>query len=241
MSSRRFSSWAAVSEGEEMGVHDGHRDRVRKRFLENGLNGFADHEALELLLYYAIPQGDVNPLAHALIDRFGSLSGVLCAPVEMLTQVKGVGERTAVLLHLVPMIAQKARLAEIEQELILNTWDKVGDYLLELFARERNEVVYQLCLDRKGKLLSCKRVGEGNSSAVNLDIRKIVENALLSAASSVILAHNHPSGIALPSGADQSATEQAGAALATIGVKLADHIVVADHDYVSLSQSGFWK
>jgi len=241
MSNRRFHGRTAAAEGEAMGVHDGHRDRVRKRFLENGLKGFADHEVLELLLYYAIPQGDVNPLAHALIDRFGSLSGVLSAPVELLTQVKGVGERTAVLLRLVPMITQKARLAEIEQELVLNTWDKVGDYLLELFSRERNEVVYQLCLDRKGKLLSCKRVGEGGASAVNLDIRKIVENALLSAASSVILAHNHPSGIALPSGADRSATEQAGAALKAIGVKLADHIVVADHDYVSLSQSGFWQ
>jgi len=214
---------------------------MRKRFLENGLHGFADHEVLELLLYYVIPQGDVNPLAHALMDRFGSLSGVLSAPVEMLTQVKGVGERTAVLLRLVPMAAQKARLAEIEQELNLNTWDRIGDYLLELFSQERNEVVYQLCLDRKGKLLSCKRLNEGSASAVNLDIRKIVENALLSSASSVILAHNHPSGIALPSGPDRSATEQAQAALAAIGVQLTDHIVVADHDYVSLSQSGFWR
>jgi len=224
-----------------MGIHDGHRDRVRKRFLENELNGFADHEVLELLLYYAIPQGDVNPLAHALLDRFGSLSGVLSAPVELLTQVKGVGERTAVLLRLVPMIVQKARLAEIKQELILDTRSKVGDYLLELFSRERNEVVYQLCLDRKGKLLACKRVNEGSASAVNLDLRKIVENALVTSASSVILAHNHPSGIALPSRDDQFATDQAVTVLRAIGVELLDHIIVADHDYVSLSQSGLLR
>ena len=91
---------AEAAEGEAMGIHDGHRERVRRRFLENDLDGFADHEALELLLYYAIPQGDVNPLAHELIDRFGSLSGVFTAPVEMLTEVKGVGERAAVLLRL---------------------------------------------------------------------------------------------------------------------------------------------
>ncbi len=224
-----------------MGIHDGHRDRMRDRFLENGLNGFADHEILELLLFYAIPQGDVNPLAHALIERFGSLSGVLSAPAEALTQVKGVGKRTAILLRLVPMAAQKARLAEIEQEMILNTWDSIGDYLLELFSRERNEAVYQLCLDRKGKLLSCKRVGDGSASAVNLDIRRIVENALLNSASSVILAHNHPSGIALPSGADRSATEQVQAALAAIGVRLADHIVVADHDFISFLHSGYLR
>ena len=122
-----------------MGVHDGHRERVRRRFLKNDLSGFADHEALELLLYYAIPQGDVNPLAHELMDRFGSLSAVLSAPVELLTEVRGVGERTAVLLRLSLLIAQKARLADLERELVLNTRARVGAYLLELFSQERNE------------------------------------------------------------------------------------------------------
>ena len=222
-----------------MSVHDGHRDRVRKRFLENGLDGFADHEVLELLLYYAIPRGDVNPLAHALMDRFGSLSGVLSAPMELLTQVDGVGERTAALLHLVLQITQKARLADLEQELALNTRERVGAYLLELFSRERNEAVYQICLDGKGKLLACRRLGEGSVSAVVLDIRKIVENAILYSASSVILAHNHPSGIALPSQEDQAVTLRAKAALEAIDVRLEDHIVVADNDFISFHQSGF--
>ena len=222
-----------------MGVHDGHRDRVRKRFLENGLDGFADHEVLELLLYYAIPRGDVNPLAHALADRFGSLSAALSAPMELLTQVDGVGERTAILLHLVPQIAQKARLADLKRDLALNTRERVGDYLLELFSRERNEAAYQICLDGKGKLLACRRLGEGSVSAVVLDIRKIVENAILYSASSVILAHNHPSGIALPSQEDQAVTLRAKAALEAIDVRLEDHIVVADNDFISFHQSGF--
>lgn len=222
-----------------MSVHDGHRDRVRKRFLMNELNGFADHEALELLLYYAIPRGDVNPLAHALVDRFGSLSGVFSAPVELLTQVEGVGERTAMLLRLVPQIAQKARLTDLERELALNTRERVGDYLLELFSRERNETVYEICLDGKGKLLACRRLGEGSASAVNLDVRKIVQNAITFCASSVILAHNHPSGVALPSQEDHSATLRVKAALELVGVRLEDHIVVADHDFISFSQSGF--
>ena len=93
-----------------MGIHDGHRERMRRRFLENDLDGFADHEALELLLYYVIPRGDVNPIAHALMDRFGSLSGVFSAPAELLVQVEGVGERTAMLLRLVPQIARKAQI-----------------------------------------------------------------------------------------------------------------------------------
>ena len=224
-----------------MGVHDGHRDRMRKRFFTNGLSGFADHEALELLLYYAIPRGDVNPLAHALMDRFGSLSGVLSAPMELLTQVDGVGERTAALLHLVLQITQKARLADLEQELALNTRERVGAYLLELFSRERNEAVYEICLDGKGKLLACRRLGEGSASAVNLDIRKVVQNAIVYAASSVILAHNHPSGVALPSQEDHAATLRVKAALEAIDVRLEDHIVVADHDFISFSQSGFLR
>lgn len=224
-----------------MGIHDGHRERMRRRFLEGGLSGFSDHEVLELLLFYAIPQGDVNPLAHELIDRFGSLSGVFSAPVELLTQVKGVGERTAVLLQLTAQAAQKARMADLQKELILNTRANVGAYLLELFSEERNEAVYQLCLDAKGKLLACRRLGEGSVSAVNLDTRKVVQNAILYSASSVILAHNHPSGIALPSEADRAATDQVRLALEAIDVRLEDHIVVADHDFVSFSESGYFS
>lgn len=221
-----------------MGVHDGHRDRMRKRFLDNGLSGFADHEVLELLLYYAIPRGDVNPLAHALVDRFGSLSGVFTAPLELLTQVEGVGGRTAALLHLVPQAAQRARMAELERGLALNTRERVGDYLLELFSQERNETVYQICLDGKGKLLACRRLGTGSASAVTLDVRSVVQNAILYSASSVILAHNHPSGVALPSQEDQAATLRAREALAAIDVRLEDHIIVADHDFISFSDSG---
>ncbi|MEY8385705.1 DNA repair protein RadC [Oscillospiraceae bacterium 38-13] len=224
-----------------MGVHDFHRERMRRRFRENGLSGFADHEVLELLLYYAIPRRDTNPIAHALLDRFGSLSGVFSAPAELLEQVDGVGENTAAFLRLIPLASARARLAEAERELALDTRERIGGYLLELFSQERNEAVYEICLDRKGKLLACKRLGEGSAAAVNLDIRKLVENALLCSASSVILAHNHPSGIALPSQDDHATTQQAHQALKSIGVQLEDHIIVADGDYVSYSQSGYFS
>ena len=222
-----------------MGIHDGHREKMRKRFLQGGLEPFADHEALELLLYYAIPRRDVNPVAHALMERYGSLSAVLAAPVEDLKNVEGIGESAAVLLSLVPKIAKKARLADASQETVLSTTERVGDFLLERFAGELHEVVYQLCLDRKGKLLTCKRLTEGSVASADLDIRKIVENAILCQASAVVLAHNHPSGVALPSQEDYAATDRVQAALATIGVELADHIIVADGDYVSMADSGF--
>ena len=223
-----------------MGIHDGHREKMRERFLRGGLDSFADHEALELLLYYAIPRQDTNPIAHALMDRYGSLSAVMAAPIEDLQKVKGVGESAAILLKLVPRLCHKARLADAQrQELIFNDVRRTGAYLLERFAGEKNEVLYQLCLDRKGKLLVCKRLGEGGISSAPLDVRKLVENAILNSASAVILAHNHPSGIAQPSQEDFVATEQAKNALDTIGVRLVDHIVVADRDFVSFAESGY--
>ena len=117
--------------------------------------------------------------------------------------------------------------------------ETAGVYLLERYAGETHEIVYELCLDRKGKLLACKRLNDGGASSAALDIRKVVENAILTSASTVILAHNHPSGIALPSDDDCAATTRAAQALQTIGVALADHIIVADDDFVSMAQSGY--
>ena len=222
-----------------MGIHDGHREKMRQRFLRGGLDAFADHEALELLLYYAIPRKDTNPIAHALMERYGSLSAVLTAPVEDLEKVEGIGESAAVLLKLAPQLYRKARLSDAEQETVLNSVSRVGAYLLDRFTGAKNEVLYQLCLDRKGKLLACKRLGEGDIASAELDIRRLVENALLTGASSVILAHNHPSGVALPSEEDYIATSRAKEALAVVGVVLTDHIIVADGDFVSMSDSGY--
>ena len=222
-----------------MGIHDGHRDKMRRRFLSGGLEPFADHEALELLLYYAIPRRDTNPIAHALMERYGSLSAVLSAPPEDLEKVEVIGRSAAVLIKLVPRLYQKARLADAAQETVLNSSERAGAYLIERFSGETHEVVYLLCLDRKGKLLSCKRMGEGGIASAGLDIRKLLETALLTSASAVILSHNHPSGVALPSADDFTATERAKTALESIGVQLADHIVVADGDFVSMADSGY--
>lgn len=222
-----------------MGIHDGHREKVRQRFLNGGLDSFADHEALEILLFYAIPRKNTNEIAHHLMERYGSLSAVMSAPLEDLEKVPGIGESAAILLRLVPQLCRKARLADAGQETIFKTNEQAGNYLLECFAGERNEIVYMLCLDRKGKLLACKRLTEGNVSSADLNIRLLVETALLTSASEVILAHNHPSGVALPSDDDYATTAMVQAALAPIGVKLADHIIVADGDYVSMSDSGY--
>lgn len=221
-----------------MGIHDGHREKLRRRFLDGGLDSFADHEALELLLFYAIPRRDTNELAHRLMEHYGTLDAVLTAPLEELTQISGIGENAAALIRLVPRLAQKARLSAAAREIVLSDAGRMGEYLLERFRGEKNEVIYQLCLDRKGKLIVCRRLNEGGVDSSELNIRRLVENALLSSASMVVLAHNHPSGIALPSPEDYVTTDRVEEALRVVGVQLVDHIIVADDDYVSMAASG---
>lgn len=225
-----------------MGIHDGHRERMRERFLGDGLEHFAPHEALELLLQYAIPQKDTNPIAHALMDRYGSLSGVLTASVEDLQNVKGVGAYTAVLLSLVPKLCNKANLADaMRQDMILDSSDLVGQFLLARLAGEKNEVLYQLCLDSQKRLLSCRKLEEGTVNRSHLHVRRLVENAILDSAVFVILAHNHPGGDVTPSPEDIGATELVGNALASIDVVLMDHFIVGRGIYTSFHELGLGR
>lgn len=222
-----------------MGIHDGHREKMRQRFLSTGLRGFADHEALELLLYYALPRQDTNGMAHRLMDHYQTLTALMHAPVEDLRRIDGIGDSAAILLKLVPLLVQRARVQELADGLVCTSSERVGEYLLECFDGARHEQILELCLDRKGKLLSCRHLAEGGANFAELDVRKVVENALLASASAVILSHNHPSGIALPSQADYVATEQAYWALKGVQIALVDHIIVADGDFVSFADSGY--
>lgn len=221
-----------------MNDHEGHRERMRKRFLRHGLVNFDDHNVLELLLFYALPRRDTNDLAHRLINTFGSLHAVFEAPPSALMKVAGVGENTAALIHLVPEAARRALLSMEEPGEILASVEQAGRYLLPRFMNCREETVYLVCLDAKCKVLDCSRLGSGGVSSVHVNIRQIAEIALMKNAACVILAHNHTSGIALPSKEDEMVTLQVRDALAPIGVALADHIIVAGNDFVSLADDG---
>ncbi len=220
-----------------MGIHDGHRARKKEQFLRMGLDSFADHEALELLLFYAIPRKDTNPIAHALLRKFGSLDGVLHASVEQLQQVEGVGESAAVLLTLLPALMSRSMRAPVKEK-ILNSVESSGKFFLKLLANERREILYQACLDAKGKLIVCKKLSEGDADSAAFSVRQVVENALLADASMVVLAHNHTSGVALPSESDQIVTRRVKLALKAVDIDLMDHVIVSDGDYVSMAQSG---
>lgn len=221
-----------------MSIHDGHRQRLKARFLEEGLDNFTDIQVLEMLLFYCIPRRDTNPIAHALLDHFGSLSQVLEAPVEELVKVEGIGENTATFLRLTTEVGRYYLVNRTMQTSILPTIEKCAEYMLPFFFGRRNETVFLLCLDAKCKVLCCKEVGEGSVNSAGISVRKIVETALGVNATTVVLAHNHPSGVAIPSGEDIQTTRRIALALAAVEINLADHIVVADDDYVSMVQSG---
>lgn len=221
-----------------MGVHDGHRERLRKSYLENGLQSMHDINALELLLFYAIPRRDTNEIAHHLFDRFGSLDAVLSSSAEELCEVEGIGENAAALLTLVPAIMKKSRLSKAREIRQIRNSTEAGAYLLPYFMNEKDEVAYVLCLDTKHAVICCAEMGRGVVNAVDASIRRIVEKALKVRAGSVIIAHNHPDGIALPSREDEVFTRALYNALETVGIRLEDHIIVADEDYISFADTG---
>jgi len=221
-----------------MGVHDGHRARLRETFLEHGLQSMNDINALELLLFYALPRRDTNETAHLLLERFGSLHGVFSAPFEDLREVDGIGDYAAALITLVPEIMKKSSLSRSREIRQIRSSADAGAYLLPYFMNEQDEVVYMLCLDTKRAVICCAEMGRGVVNTVDANIRRMVEKALKVKASSVILAHNHPDGIAIPSREDDIFTKALYNALETVGIRLEDHIIVADEDYISLADSG---
>ena len=221
-----------------MGVHDGHRERLRQSFLEHGLSGMNDINALELLLFYAVPRRDTNELAHLLLQHFGSLDGVFSASAEELCEVEGIGAYAASLRTLVPEIMKKSRLSKSREIRQIRSSDDAGEYLLPYFMNERDEVVYLLCLDSKRAVICCAEMGRGVVNAVDTSVRRIVEKALKVKACSVIIAHNHPDGLALPSREDDLFTKCLYNALETVGIRLEDHIIVADEDYISIADTG---
>lgn len=222
-----------------MGVHDGHRARLRRRFLREGMANFTDHEVLELMLCYAIPRQDVNPIAHRLIERFHSLDAVLDASPEALREVEGIGEQAAVFLKLFVPVARRYMKERASFDAILDNSAKLGRYLSAHFIGERDEVVYLLCLDAKLMVLDCRLMFRGSVNSSAVSVRSLTEAALACKATYAVLAHNHPSGIALPSREDELTTRRLQIALDTVDIALIDHIIVAGEDFVSMAQSGF--
>jgi DNA repair protein RadC len=187
-----------------------------------------------MLLFYGIPRKDTNEIAHELLNTFGSLSGVLKAPYEDLLSVKGMTHGAATLIRFSGQLIREYYDSELSKDMILDSTEKMGQFVLPKFFGEHNERVLLICLDNKCKVLHSSFVSEGSMNATEIHVRRILEQAIRNHATAVVIAHNHPSGFALPSFEDQQSTKVLTNTLHVAGIQLIDHLIVAEDDYVSM-------
>ncbi len=212
-------------------IHAGHRQRMKERFLANGLEGFSPHEAIELMLYYAIPRRDVNELSHRLIERFGSYKGVFDADYEDLLSVEGVGENAAILFKLMAAGWRRYALYDERMPFLYDKLEKIGNYAVKLFIGTSVEKLYVMLFDNKMMLLDTVKLAEGAVNYVSVPPRIIVEKAFKKNAASVVLIHNHPSGLPNPSEEDIGYSRYLKGLLTGVNINLIDHIIVSGRYY----------
>lgn len=216
-------------------MHDGHRERMRKRYQQNGIDGFAPHEVLEMLLYYTKPRVDTNETAHLLLETFGSLSGVFDADINLLCQVPGVGMSTAIFFHLIRdamTLYTKYKWTDHPQ---LTTSDKAGEYAADMIGTPSEECFYLISLNATHHVLAFSKISSGTAYKTDVDIRMVVECALRHRAHTVILVHNHPSGALSPSEQDILLTKRLVQTFREIEIPVIDHIIVGNGTYYSMA------
>ncbi len=220
-------------------VHAGHREKMRDRFIrDKGFENFEDHQILELLLFYANSRSDTNPLAHELLDQFGSLKGVLEARPEQLMTVKGVGKQAATLISMVVPLTRVWHRCTMEEPDRVGNSREAEHYCLSILAGERTERFYVVALNAQCKVLGRRRISEGSLSEVSAYPRMVMETALNYNAHSVLLCHNHPGGTCAPSSEDIASTLQLQRLLNGVGILMLDHIIVAGDRTYSMIQHG---
>ncbi len=222
----------------EKNIHNGHRMRIKERFLNDGLDSFTDYQILEFLLFYSIPYKDTNAIAHRLLKKYGSLSGVFEADAKDLSKTPEIGLSSSVLLSLVPSLCRRYNKDKWGAKPVLCSVSSAGNYAVSLFAGHTYEVFYVICLDARNRVNFSDPVHKGTINEAPIYPRLIVETALRHHANSVILAHNHPGGSLSPSSADIDVTEKISAALSSISIKVVDHIIVAGAGFTSFAEKG---
>lgn len=217
----------------------GHRKRLRNRFLVGGAEPLPDYELLELILFRALKNGDVKPIANLLIDTFGDFNRVLSAPIERLTEVKGVGPEIAVDLKLIEAATHRMSQAKVLKRPIISSWNALLDYCRVSMSHRETEMFRILFLDRKNVLIADEIQGKGTVDHVPVYPREVIKRALELNASALILVHNHPSGDPTPSTADINMTETILSACEVVGITLHDHLIIGKSTEVSLKSEGY--
>lgn len=216
----------------------GHRARLREKLLTRGADALADYELLEMLLFFAMPKGDTKPLAKALINRFGSFANVLAAPQGTLIESRGLGPHSVAALKLVQAAAHRMARAEVMEHPVLNTWDRLIEYLTAVMAREKIEQFRVLFLDSKNRLIADEAQARGTVNHTPVYPREVVRRALELHATAIILAHNHPSGDPSPSRSDIEMTRMVKEAASVLSVTLHDHLIIGNGRWLSFRAEG---
>jgi DNA repair protein RadC len=224
----------------DKGLHDGHRERVKQRFRNEGLRHFETHQMIEMLLFYGIPRRDTNEIAHQLLNTFGSLSSVLEADYEELLHIKGMTTGAATLINFCGKLSQAYYEDKFSTGNVLQSTPETGAFLVPKFMAMKNEAVMLVCLDNRCKVLNCSVIFEGSVNAAEINVRLALQQALRYNATSVILAHNHPSGQSTPSQEDVRTTMTVAKALSMADIRLLDHIIVAGNTYTSMRDAPAW-
>ena len=220
----------------QKGIHAGHRQRMHQRVQQYGLESLAEHEALEYLLYFTNAQKNTNPVAHALLEKFGDLAGVLEASEEDLCSVDGVGPASARLLHLLPQVSAYYHRSRTRDRRRMKSVEDLGAYAMARFRGISKERVLLICLSRQRRITYTAWLGQGMEDRVSLPVQEAISQALRVRAESAVLCHNHPGGNALPSRQDLEATAELARGMNTVGIELLDHLIVTDTEYTSLRQ-----
>ena len=216
---------------ENKSIHDGHRQRLKNKFLENGFLGFEPHNILELLLFYSIPRRDTNEIAHKLLNHFGSLKAVFNASFDELIQVEGIKENSATLIKMVPMIAREYVVNDLTENAVFDSANKIGEFFINKYLGEKNEIVYAMLLNNKFELLSVVKVHEGSVNSAHVSSRKILDAVVKHNAAMIVLAHNHPDGTVCPSMDDIDTTANLMAAFNSFGISLIEHFIIAGNEF----------
>ena len=220
--------------------YTGHRSRLRERFLKSGFGGFADHEVVELLLTMAITRSDVKPQAKMLLERFGSLRGILNAPVSELKSIKGVGEISAILLKVIRESATLYLMETSKEEEDLRDPERLSDFWRMRIGHLKNEVFAVAYLDSAHRLIrnGVEMLQEGTIDRAAVYPRRVVEAALKHQAAALVLAHNHPNGDVQPSEQDKIITRAVTLAAGTISIRVVDHLIVSTSEAFSFRKAG---
>ncbi len=225
--------------GTEENLHKGHRLRLKARFLRDNIDHFEEHTALELLLFYAIPYKDTNELAHRLIDRFGSVRGVLEADFEQLCEMDGMGAHTAILLRLVPELTRVYLGTKHESMPVCDDVEKLGRLLVAVYRGSSSESVHLTLLDNSYRVIRVEKLHDGSVNSVAIDNRHLAQLAMSCGAAMVVLSHNHPSGIPIPSDEDMFTTQRIASMFELLGITMLEHIIVVGDQYMPVMHDRF--